>query len=186
MMQNQINSHFLFNALNTIASMIADDPKQAEHLIVRLAAYCRTALSQEPSLNWTLDDELELLEMYLDIEEARFQERLRVTLDVSDDSRSAHLPSMILQPILENSIKVGLGSPSRRTSIQLLADKIGDRIEIVLADRDCAFPNASEQTETTLSVARERLQEVFPDASVSISPQDIGGYMIEIHLPFSE
>jgi two-component system LytT family sensor kinase len=104
----QINPHFLFNALTTIGYLIRSSPTAAETTLLRLTALLRAVLRRTRSEFTTLGDELELVEAYLDIERARFEERLRVTIDVPAPLRALRIPSLLVQPLVENAVKHGV------------------------------------------------------------------------------
>src|SRR5206468_3565838 len=104
----QINPHFLFNSLNTIADLIVRDPSRAETMTVRLAGVFRHVLAHSCRPLTTVDDEMEFLRTYLYIEEVRFGDRLQVVFDVAAEIGGARIPSLILQPLVENALKHGL------------------------------------------------------------------------------
>jgi two-component sensor histidine kinase len=107
----QINPHFLFNALTTIGYLVKAAPDRALHTLLRLTEVLRRALRSDED-DVTLSNELQLVEAYLDIERARFEERLRVEIDVPDAVRNAKIPAFVLQPLVENAVKHGI-APSR-------------------------------------------------------------------------
>jgi two-component system LytT family sensor kinase len=111
-LRTQVDPHFLFNTLNTIAELIGSNPSQAEQMTERLAECFRYALSRHSRDLSTLDDEFEFARHYLDIEQVRFGDRLRVQLSRGDATGTESVPSLLLQPLLENAIKHGL-SPAR-------------------------------------------------------------------------
>lgn len=186
-LRHQIDPHFLFNALNAVASLISEDPAKAEQLVLRMATFYRKLLTQDLSHNVTLDDELELLDVYLDIEEVRFEDRLVVDFDIADNSRRACLPSFLLQTILKNSVKGGLRSSGPPTRILVSAERIGNRVRLVVDDDGCASPSATGQTAAVLELAKARLQHSFPnDFLLRAGPKDMGGYAVEIEIPYVE
>ena len=105
----QINPHFLFNSLNTIADLIVRDPVRAEAMTLRLASVFRHVLAHSSRSMTTIREEMEFLRTYLYIEEARFGDRLRVNFDVAPEAAGQSIPSLILQPLVENAMKHGLG-----------------------------------------------------------------------------
>lgn len=108
----QINPHFLFNALTTLGYLIQTSPDRAQETLMRLTTLLRTVLRHSDGEFTTIGEELELIESYLEIERARFEERLRVHIDVAEDARTLRIPSLLIQPLVENAIKHGV-SPSR-------------------------------------------------------------------------
>ena len=105
----QINPHFLFNSLNTVADLIVRDPARAETMTLRLASVFRHVLAHSSRPLTTIRDEIEFLRTYLYIEEARFGDRLRVEIEVAPEAAGEAIPSLILQPLVENALKHGLG-----------------------------------------------------------------------------
>ena len=105
----QINPHFLFNSLNTIADLIVRDPPRAEAMTLRLASVFRHVLAHSSRPLTTIREEMEFLRTYLYIEEARFGDRLHVEIDVAPEAAGQQIPSLILQPLVENAMKHGLG-----------------------------------------------------------------------------
>src|SRR5439155_11556149 len=125
----QINPHFLFNALTTIGYLIQTAPPRALETLLRLTALLRGVLRSEGEFT-TLGRELEIVEAYLDIERARFEHRLRVTIDVPPRLRNIRLPPLLLQPLVENAVKHGIGH--KQTGGQVL---IRARVERMDADQ---------------------------------------------------
>ena len=105
----QINPHFLFNSLNTVADLIVRDPARAETMTLRLASIFRHVLAHSSRPLTTVRDEIDFLRAYLYIEEARFGDRLRVEISVAPEAAGEEVPSLILQPLVENALKHGLG-----------------------------------------------------------------------------
>jgi two-component system LytT family sensor kinase len=134
-LRNQLNPHFLFNALNSIAALISGKrPKEAETMTENLADFLRLTLSLDPQKLITLGDELRLQQLYLDIEKARFPDRLRVTVDVPESLRNALVPSLITQPLVENSIKYAVARSTEPVELRIAARTVGDSVELVIAD----------------------------------------------------
>ncbi len=113
----QINPHFLFNTLNSLSTLVLRQRTQeAERMIMNLATFFRTSLTNDPSADVPLSDEIRMQRLYLDIEQIRFPERLSVVVDVPEELENAHVPGLILQPVVENAIKHGVArsrAPSR-------------------------------------------------------------------------
>jgi signal transduction histidine kinase len=119
-LRSQINPHFLFNALTTIGYLIQTAPARAVDTLLRLTSLLRGVLRSEGELT-TLGRELELIEAYLDIERARFEERLRVRIDVPPDLRHERIPPLLLQPLVENAVKHGIGPEREGGEIRVSA-----------------------------------------------------------------
>src|SRR5438067_2066844 len=120
-LQAQINPHFLFNTLNVLASLIHSNPAKAEKVTEELAEIFRYAL-ESTRADWVrLDDELHFIESYLEIEKARFQERLTYSFDIDPALRALKIPPMILQPLVENAIKHGVGPKIEGGEVKVVA-----------------------------------------------------------------
>ena len=126
---SQINPHFLFNTLNSVSSLIRTDPNQARAMVVKLSKVLRRLLRKHENFS-ALRDELSFIEDYLSIEVIRFGDKLRFEKDVADDTLDMLVPSMLLQPLVENSIKHGLSSKVEGGTIRIRADA---------ANRGCTF-----------------------------------------------
>jgi sensor histidine kinase YesM len=162
----QINPHFLFNSLNTIASLVNSDPSKAEESVERLADIFRYALSASDKEFVTLRDELEFIDSYLEIEKARFGERLEVTKDISPNILDTPIPSLILQPLVENSIKHGSGENGKmRISINGRMDS--ELIQLAIKDEGKGVPehiiNGVYTNGTGLRNVSERLHRVYSE-----------------------
>lgn len=129
----QVNPHFLFNTLNSIAGLIEEGaPTQAERMVLSLSTFLRTTLALDPLHDVPLADEFALQEEYLGIERERFSDRMAFQIDISEDARQALVPSLILQPLIENAIKHGVGATIGKVEIALRARKQGGRIQITV------------------------------------------------------
>jgi two-component system LytT family sensor kinase len=131
----QLNPHFMFNTLNSVAALIAGErADQAEQMVETLADFLRASLALDPNDDLTLEKELELQSLYLSIESARFSDRLTVETRLAADVRDALVPSLILQPIVENAIKHGVARNPSPSTIRIEADRRGDRLEIEVSN----------------------------------------------------
>jgi two-component system LytT family sensor kinase len=138
----QINPHFLFNSLNTIANLIVTNPARAETMTLRLAKVFRHVLAQSSRPLVSIREEMEFLRTYLEIEEARFGSRLQVEIDVAEEVAAATVPSLILQPVVENALKHGLGPKPGPGRLWISARADGDRVCLSVED-DGVGPGAS-------------------------------------------
>jgi sensor histidine kinase YesM len=160
----QINPHFLFNSLNTIASLISINPARAEEAVERLADIFRYALSASDKEFITLRDELDFINSYLEIEKARFDDRLRVSTNISPQILDTPVPSLILQPLVENSIRHGSGEDGEvRMEITGYAD--GDSVKVEIKDEGKGVSGETKRgiytNGTGLRNVNERLQKVY-------------------------
>jgi signal transduction histidine kinase len=166
----QINPHFLFNALNAIAGLIPRDPARAEETVERLAEVFRYTLTRSEKEWVALDEELEFIQAYLDIERARFGNRLQVRLQVENGVGSAWIPAMIVQTLVENAIKHGIAAVKGIGFVEISARCRAERLEITVTDNGCGFPVNPPREERTgagsgygLRNVRERLSGYFGD-----------------------
>lgn len=147
-LQAQINPHFLFNAISTINSHIRTDPQQASFLLVKLADFFRRNISRGPA-QVPLSVELEHCEAYVAIEKARFEERLSILYDIDDEALSCHIPPLILQPLVENSVRHGIMPREEGGVVQVRARKEEGRLAISVWDNGVGI--SRERIRTLLS-----------------------------------
>jgi signal transduction histidine kinase len=185
-LQAQINPHFLFNTLNVLASLIHSDPPKAERVTEQLADIFRYAL-ESTRVEWvTLDDELRFLESYLEIEKARFEERLLYALDVAPSIRSIKVPAMVLQPLVENAIKHGIAPNVRGGHVRVAGQIERDNLLIVVEDTGLGQRSSSRNSGTGVGLAnvRERLQHIYGVAAgLKLEPISPAGMRVTLTLP---
>jgi len=128
----QINPHFLFNSLNSVAALITAEPRVAEEMIIRLAKIFRHVLTHHDRPFSSIDEEISFLKTYLQIEKVRFGERLQVTFDIQDSVLQFSVPALILQPLVENSIKHGLGPKAGENQLTIRARQRSDYLELTV------------------------------------------------------
>ena len=162
----QINPHFLFNSLNSVAALIVADPRAAEEMIIRLAKIFRHVLTYHDRPFSSVNEEISFLETYLEIEKVRFGERLQVHFDVQEAVAQLSVPTLILQPLVENSIKHGLGPKVGENQLTIRARKQTDYLELTVEDNGVgasAPRKLSERKSTGLGLrnVEERLQTVY-------------------------
>lgn len=188
----QINPHFLFNALTTIGYLIQTAPPRALQTLMRLTSLLRAVLKSEGEFT-TLGRELEVVEAYLDIERARFEQRLRVTIDVPARIRNIRLPPLVLQPIVENAVKHGIAQKQVGGEIVIRGrvDRIGDdtrRLSLIVQDTGAGTTaDALERGRSAgvgLGNVERRLQAHYGNAaSLSIRTVPGEGTVVEIRMP---
>jgi two-component system, LytTR family, sensor kinase len=162
----QLNPHFMFNTLNSIASLICTgENASAERMVEGLGSFLRSTLSIDPQDDHPLSDEIELEKLYLGIEELRFPKRLAVHLDIDPSTRSALVPSLILQPLTENAVKHCVALSSRKTELSISSRAKADRLVIRVANSPPGN-NGRHRTGAGvgLSNVAERLGARFGDA----------------------
>ena len=139
-LQSQINPHFLYNALNSIASLAHTDADKTEKMALSLSDLFRHTINQKGKKVNTLKDELSLVRNYLEIEQIRFGDRLKFTIDVEDDLLAVEIPMFILQPLVENAIKHGVSKIEGHGEIVLKVNKKDNGILISVQDNGPDFP----------------------------------------------
>lgn len=182
----QINPHFLFNTLNSIAALIEEGAAtRAERMVLSLSTFLRTTLEQDPLSDVPLAEELALQREYLEIEQERFPDRLAFTIDAADDVLPAMVPSFILQPLVENAIKHGVGRSSRHVAIRIMAHKRAGTLSLAVEnelDLDRASPTGFG---IGLRNVAERLSARFGnDGRFTAGPSGDRLYRAEIELPW--
>ena len=139
----QINPHFLFNALNTIAGLIPRSPERAERTIEQLAEVFRYTLRRSDREWVRLEDELAAVRAYLDIEQTRFRERLRVAVSSSDSARNWRIPAMTVQTLVENAVKHGVAEIKGPAVVEVQAEVAGAKLRVEVRDNGPGFPQAT-------------------------------------------
>ncbi len=182
---SQLQPHFLFNALNTVASLVRDNPAAAEKVIVRLSALLRESVGVSGDELVPLHEELTLLEGYLEIERARFEERLVVEWDISVEASDALVPRFILQPVVENSIVHGLRPVPGPVTVTVSARRTADRLVVTVRDTGTGFDSASAVEGFGLRSTRERCEAVFRGkGELTITGEPGRGTTTVLSLPF--
>jgi two-component system, LytTR family, sensor kinase len=189
-LSSQINPHFLFNTLNSISSLIRVHPEQARTMVIRLARIMRRRLRTQEHFA-PLRDELDFIEDYLQIETARFGEKLRVVKDVDPDTLDALVPSMLLQPLVENCIKHGISGKVDGGAITLRTRYHAGRLLIEVEDDGVGIPEAELSGILNKGIGvnnvKERLEVLYSqDYRMLIDSQPGRGTRIEIELPVAE
>jgi hypothetical protein len=182
----QVNPHFLFNTLNSLSSLIMTDRRDAaEEMILNLATFFRTSLTGDPTEDVRLDEEIQLQRLYLDIETVRFPERLLVAIDLPDALRSACVPGLILQPLVENAVKYGVSRTRRPVTIRIRAREHNGNLQLVVEDDGDPMENAAvEGTGVGLRNVRDRLAARYGAEGRSLwSRRPEGGFEVMLDMP---
>jgi two-component system LytT family sensor kinase len=183
----QVNPHFLFNTLNSLSSLVLSRrADEAEAMIVNLSSFYRSSLTLDPSADVTLAQEIELQQLYLDIEKVRFPRRLKVEIDVPEDLRAARVPPLILQPLVENAIKHGVARTGEPVTLRIAAREEDARL-VVVVENDRGPPGLSPEGSGTgvgLANVCERLAARFgPQADCESGPLPNGGWRVTLAMP---
>jgi two-component system, LytTR family, sensor kinase len=184
----QLQPHFLFNTLNAIVVLVRQQKgRQAEETLARFSDLLRAVLADMDAQEVTLARELEYLRLYLSIEQLRFSDRLRVEIDVDPDLLEAAVPHMALQPIVENSIRHGVGQRATPGVIAIRAQRLDETLHVMVEDNGPGFvaPGASGGLKLGLANTRARLKQLYGEASelrTESAPE--GGARVTMILPF--
>ena len=190
MLRYQINPHFLFNTLNSISTLVLlKQTEPANAMLSRLSAFLRYTLVNEPSAEVTMAQEVDTLKLYLEIEKMRFEERLRVRFDVDPRVSEARLPSLLLQPIIENAIKYAVTPSEEGADIVLTAHLVGQNVRITVSDSGGGLnPDMSVTTISTgvgLANIRDRLAQAYGERHrFETRNAPGGGFTVTIDIPF--
>jgi len=201
MLRYQLNPHFLFNTLNSISTLVLlKQTEPANAMLSRLSAFLRYTLVNEPAGRVTVVQEVETLKLYLDIERMRFEERLRTTFNIDDSTRAGLLPSLLLQPLVENAIKYAVGTQESGAEITITTQLVGSLLRITVSDTGPGLQNTAadnrlsgvtfdggEPVSTGVGLAniRDRLAQAYGDRHrfEIIDPPE-GGFTVLIEIPF--
>jgi hypothetical protein len=188
----QVNPHFLFNTLNSLSSLVMTGrTDRAETMLLALSTFFRTSLSFDPGADVSLAEEIDLQRLYLDIEMARFPDRLTVEIDVPPDLEHARLPALLLQPIVENAIKYGVSKSRKAVLVRIAARRLADnRMSLEISNRlknggKDELPAAThEGTGLGLANVCQRLDARWGNrANCRYGPMTGGGYKVALTMP---
>lgn len=186
----QVNPHFLFNALNSLSALVMTGrPDKAEKMIQSLSRFYRHSLAEDTSADVELADEFDLQRQYLEIEKVRFPERLKTRYDLPAALAGCRVPGMILQPLVENSVKYGVSASAAPVTVCLEAREEYGRLVIAVADNAPVKAKARARKNGNgfgigLANVRDRLAARFgAQASVTSGPLDGGGYETQVRIP---
>jgi two-component system LytT family sensor kinase len=182
----QVNPHFLFNTLNSLSALVMTGrPERAEDMIQTLSTYYRRTLSGDPTADVTLADEVALQQLYLEIEAVRFPDRLRTRVEISPTVASALVPGMILQPIVENSVKYAIAARHEPVTIGIHGEAVGGNLVVTVSD-DGPMTETGDPHGCGIGLGnvRDRLRARFGDAaSLAFGPCAEGGFETVLTMP---
>ncbi|MFV0643514.1 MAG: sensor histidine kinase [Sphingomonadaceae bacterium] len=201
MLRYQLNPHFLFNTLNSISTLVLlKQTEPANAMLSRLSSFLRHTLVSDPSGKVTLEQEVDTIKLYLDIERMRFEDRLRTEFRLDPKALNALLPSMLLQPLVENAIKYAVSPQEEGARITLAALLISNRLRITVSDTGPGIQAAKKKvsilptvfernnvvsTGVGLANIRDRLAQAYGDAHLfEIRTPPSGGFTVVIEIPF--
>ncbi len=183
--ESRVQPHFLFNTLNSIASLVHDDPAGAERMTGQLAALLRSSLDSTAMPLVTLDDELRVVRAYLEIERVRFGDRLRYQIDVDDASRAAKVPRLAVQTIVENSVKYAVSPRREGGRITVRAAANNGHVAIDVEDDGPGFDAAAAPPGHGLALVRDRLAMTLGEGAALRIDGTPGATIVSIELPGS-
>ncbi len=196
MLRYQLNPHFLFNTLNSISTLVLlKQTEPANAMLSRLSSFLRYTLVNEPTARVTVAQEIETLKLYLDIERMRFEERLRTEFRIDDAVRNGLMPSLLLQPLVENAIKYAVSPLEYGAEITVEAQLVGPMLRVIVSDTGPGLPAgtdpstvfgvSSDSTGIGLANIRDRLVQAYGENQrFDISNRPEGGFQVVLELPF--
>ncbi len=200
MLRYQLNPHFLFNTLNSISTLVLlKQTEPANAMLTRLSSFLRHTLVTQPGGKVSVAQEVETLKLYLEIERMRFEERLRTEFRIDPAAARATIPSMLLQPLMENAIKYGVSAQEEGAQITLSAQVVGDRLRISVSDTGPGLQGSrrteiiensptSDSTSSTgvgLANIQSRLQQAYGENHLfAIATPRYGCFTVIIEIPF--
>lgn len=184
----QLHPHFLFNALNAISALMHRDVDAADRMITKLSDLLRRSLDKDDRHQVSLASELDFLDRYLDIEKIRFRDRLTVEKDIDPACLQAQVPRLILQPLVENSIRHGIAVLSAAGTVSIHARRKGNRLLLAVADDGPGLPSGKPSREGVgLANTRDRLAQLYGlDHSLSLDEAESGGLRVSMEIPYEE
>lgn len=181
----QLQPHFLFNTLNAVSSVMYEDVRKADAMLARLSEFLRIILTTAESREITLDEELQIERLYVDIMKARLENGLQLRIDVDPDARLAHVPPLLLQPVIENSIRHGMADSRRDLEITIHAARSAGQIEIRVSDNGMGLRETVPQFGHGLANVQSRLAHLHADAAdIRIAQLEPHGTDVRLCLPF--
>ena len=186
----QLQPHFLFNTLNAISALIPADAKPARRMVARLGDLLRTTLEHEETQEVTLREELDFLQPYLEIEQARLEDRLTVVMKIAPETLDARVPHLILQPLVENAVRHGIAARIEPGTVEISASRAPDDRFLLLEVRDDGQGMDRDHELGTrrgvgLTNIRSRLEQLYGvEHRFKLENQIAGGVLVQITLPF--
>jgi two-component sensor histidine kinase len=184
----QLDPHFLFNALNTISSQVERNPKLTRKMIEHLGDLLRRSIETKNRQEVALDEEMAFLAPYLAIQKIRFGDKLKIEIQIETEVQKATVPSLLLQPLVENAIRHGISLRAAGGTVIVSARKVDDQLEVRVQDDGAGLPQGwtlETSTGLGLTVTQERVKSLYPrgESSFSVRPRRNGGVEVDIFLP---
>lgn len=188
-LRSQLHPHFLFNTLHAIGTLMHRDVEAAERMLARLGDLLRVVIEQAPGDEVPLEQEIEFLERYLEIERIRFADRLEFRLAAPTETLDLAVPHLLLQPLVENAIRHGIAPRAGRGRVEVIVTRRENRLEIVVRDdgRGLAPAMAEQRTGVGIANARARLAQLYgEDQLLELREPPTGGVEVFVSLPVRE
>lgn len=187
-LQGQLQPHFLFNTLNVISSVLYDDPRRADALIARLSDLLRASLDAPSQPDVSLEEDLEILARYVELMEARFEDRLSVEVRVEPAAKGASVPIFLLQPLVENAIQYAVAPVATGGEVRVRIGRDDARLEIVVDDDGPGISGDPDRVVghgVGLGNLRDRIAHLYAEgASLRLENRPEGGLRVRIRLPY--
>ncbi len=188
-LQRQLHPHFLFNTLHTISALMHRDTEAADAMLARLSDLLRLSLDRVGTQQVSLKDELDFLQKYLDIERTRFADRLQVSIDVAADTLDASVPNLVLQPLVENALRHGIGPNIGGGRVEIVARREGDDLRLIVRDNGAGLSTDARtafDSGVGLSNTRSRLQHLYAGRHrFEFQTPAGGGLDVTVVIPFT-
>jgi LytS/YehU family sensor histidine kinase len=187
LLRMQLQPHFLFNTLNTVAELVHTDPDTADQMITRLGRLLRLSLDHAGHQVVPLRQEIDFLRMYVEIEQVRFQDRLEIVWDLAPDTLDAAVPTLLWHPVLENAIRHGVTPLAGRGRIVIASHRNGEELVLEIRDNGKGLPPGGIPREGVgLRNIRERVNQLYGSrARFTLEPALGGGTIATLRLPYA-
>jgi sensor histidine kinase YesM len=182
----QMQPHFLFNTLNSVSVLMQEDVALANEMLLRLSELLRLTLSQNQTQEVTLQQELDFLRLYLEIERVRFQDRLKVRIEAAPDTLEARVPNLILQPLVENAIRHAVAPRAAETLVIVRCARYNGKLRLQVSDNGDGVPfNTKTTNGIGLANTRSRLEKLYgDDQAFELREVNSGGVQVSLTIPF--
>lgn len=181
----QLQPHFLFNALNTISSVVYEDARKADAMIARLSDLLRATITDSDSQEVPLDREIATLDLYLEIMRQRFEDRLNIDVQIAPEVHKALVPHLLLQPLVENSIRHGTNPQSNAVTVKVTAERDGTNTRVRIRDFGRGLPKGQWRRGTGISNTMERLQQLYGSGhTLEFENCADGGLAVTVAVPY--
>jgi two-component system, LytTR family, sensor kinase len=187
-LKSQLHPHFLFNALNTVSSLVRTDPETATQMIARLSTLLRHALQRASAQEVTLTEELSILAAYVEIEQLRFDDRLHVVWRIETDALMAQVPHLLLQPLVENAIRHGIAPRSEPGTVEIAAYRHNGTLHLSVVDDGVGRSTPADPVSGVgLTNTRDRLSQLYGTMqTLNVDAVTPHGLRVDVTIPFRE